>query len=65
MSKRKYGEKIKIEVLDIKKLKKKLILFILKVIHNVLHYIIKTIMERVWLQVMKASHKEFQRLKVV
>ncbi|XP_023330136.1 solute carrier family 25 member 46 [Eurytemora carolleeae] len=34
-----------------------------QVIHNVLHYIIKTIMERVWLQVMKASHKEFQRLK--
>ena len=27
MSKRKYGEKIKIEVLDIKKFKKKLILF--------------------------------------
>jgi len=34
-----------------------------QVAHNLFHYVIKTIVERVWLQVMKASHREFQRLK--
>jgi len=34
-----------------------------QVFHGVAHYIIKFITERLWLQVMKASHREYQKLK--
>jgi len=34
-----------------------------QVIHSLCHYVIKTIMEKVWLQVLKASHREFQKMK--
>ncbi len=35
-----------------------------QVVHSVLHYIISTVMEGVCIQLIKASHREFQRLKV-
>jgi len=34
-----------------------------QVVHSVCHYVIKLIMEKKWLQVMKASHREFQKMK--
>eukprot|EP00088_Acartia_fossae_P052475 TRINITY_DN5929_c0_g1_i1.p1 TRINITY_DN5929_c0_g1~~TRINITY_DN5929_c0_g1_i1.p1 ORF type:complete len:509 (+),score=82.76 TRINITY_DN5929_c0_g1_i1:82-1608(+) len=34
-----------------------------QVFYGVAHYIIKFITERLWLQVMKASHREYQKLK--
>lgn len=34
-----------------------------QVIHSVLHYLISTVMEGVCIQLIKASHREFQRLK--
>jgi hypothetical protein len=36
----------------------------MQVIHSLLHYIISTVMEGVCIQLIKASHREFQRLKV-
>jgi len=34
-----------------------------QILYGVSHYIIKFITERIWLQVMKASHREYQKLK--
>ncbi len=42
-----------------------LVLSLMQVIHSLLHYIISTVMEGVCIQLIKASHREFQRLKVI
>jgi len=34
-----------------------------QIVHSILHYGIKLVMERFWLHVLKNSHREFQRLK--
>jgi hypothetical protein len=44
---------------------KKSLRIVIQVIHSVLHYVISTVMEGVCIQLIKASHREFQRLKVV
>ena len=35
-----------------------------QVVHSVSHYVISTVVRTVWLQVLKATHREYQRLTV-
>ena len=35
-----------------------------QVLHSVSHYVISSLVRTVWLQVLKATHREYQRLTV-
>ena len=35
-----------------------------QVVHSVSHYVISTVVRTVWLQVLKATHREYQKLTV-
>ena len=40
------------------------IISLVQVIHSVSHYTISTLVQAAWLQVLKATHREYQRLTV-